>query len=445
MTSSATAILVVNCWDDANKGDAAITIGTLNALRGNEAAERLQVSAYAAHPNVEQMNHAFRHVRQAHPQVEIIPCDFPALSRSIGRFRALGRFVRSALKLLLPNAMSDSALDNAVRGADLVVSNGGLYFGFRPSSAFNMLYHLFAFSYPMMLARRMGTPYILFAQSFGPFPSRLSRIWVRKLVNHSDGAWCRESLSAKLLAQIGANEARLKVIPDAAWGISQAENGPLSNIPLRGLASGEYIVLSLRSLVPAGFPEEVERRYIDSFCSAIQWAVTSRKLTVLLVAHTLGPIEDEDDRTITRAVYQALPPEDAEKVVLCELDLSPQQLCTLYGHAKLVVATRFHAVLLALRGGSPVLAIPYFGVKTQGALSDLGLSSSLMDARDVAPDSLRMRIETLLHTAPAARLEISVLAERLHAESMRSGAMLKLAARRVAVAVPGHEQQAEAS
>ena len=97
-----TTALVVNCWDDSNKGDAAISIGVLNTLSFNEVADRLQVTSYIVHANEAEMAHAFRHVRGSYPTVELVPCHFPALSRSIGKFKALVRFCRSALKLLVP-------------------------------------------------------------------------------------------------------------------------------------------------------------------------------------------------------------------------------------------------------------------------------------------------------------------------------------------------------
>ena len=431
MSVSGESILVVNCWDDSNKGDAAITIGILNSLRASQAADRLRVSSYVTHANAGEISHAFRHVTQAHPQVDLVPCYFPALSRSIGKATALVRSFRCVIKLLFPGLISDKSLDNAVRSAMAVVSNGGLYFGFRPTSTFNMLYHLFAFSYPMLLAKRLGVPYVLFSQSFGPFPSRLCRVWMRALVNCSDGTWCRESLSADALWRLGGDNSRLKVIPDAAFGITSQNNIDLNRIPLAGLRSGEYVALSLRSLVPAGFSVKTEQAYLRAFGELIEWIVTNNKMTVVLVAHTLGPVEDEDDRITTRAVHDALSPGVAVQVVLCELDLSPQQLCTLYGNAALVVATRFHAVVLSLCGGTPVIAIPYFGMKTQGALRDMGLSSSILEVGEIDANVLREKVASCLEEASVSRSEISLIAKRLYREAMHSGAMLKeIAARK---------------
>jgi colanic acid/amylovoran biosynthesis protein len=419
------AILIVNCWDDSNKGDAAITIGTVNTLKASFAAKRIQVSSYVAHASSQEMRHAFRHVIEAHSDVNLVPCYFPALSRSIGRASALFRSIRCALKLMTPNLISDTPLDRAVRDAQIVISNGGLYFGFRRTNIFNMFYHLFAFSYPMLLAARLGVPYVLFSQSFGPFPSRLSRSWIRWLANHSAGTWCRESLSADTLSKLGIDASKLKVIPDAAFGITSRDNEALDRILLPNLRSGEYIAFSLRSLVPAGFSKESEKVYLDAFRNLIEWIVEERQLDVVLVAHTIGPISDEDDRLTTRAVYESLKSEVAERVTICEMDLSPQQLCTLYGNARLVVATRFHAVVLSLCGGTPVIAIPYFGVKTQGALRDMGLGSSVLEVKNIDGKSLQTKVASFLDHSETSRTDIARITQRLYLGALLSGKLLQ--------------------
>lgn len=419
----------MNCWDDSNKGDAAISIGVLNALSFNHVADQLQVSSYVVHNSEAEMAHAFRHVRGAHPDVELVPCHFPALSRSIGKFKALVRFCRSALKLLIPGLLPDTPLDAAVRKASVVASNGGLYFGFKPESlAFNV-YHLFAFSYPMMLARRLGRPYVLYSQSFGPFPSPLLRSWMRRLIANSNGAWCRESMSQDVLLKLGADKTKLKVIPDAAFGIkpNPADNRAEALYPQ--LRPRQYVAISLRSLVPSGFPEEAEQRYRASFKQAIEWLVTERNITVALVAHTTGPLSDEDDRIITREVYETLSPEIAQHVVFCQDDLSPGELCNLYGQAKLVIATRFHAVVLTICGGAPIIAVPYFGVKTQGAFRDLGLSSYVLEVANMDGEAIISRFKTCLDDEVNLRQTIQSIADKQYAGAMHSGAMLKQIAR----------------
>ena len=147
-------------------------------------------------------------------------------------------------------------------------------------------------------------------------------------------------------------------------------------------------------------------------------------MRVALVAHTQGPIEDEDDRIITNDIYLSLSPRAADMTIIFDQDLSPNQLCTLYGDAALVIATRFHAVVLAIRGGAPVLTIPYFGTKAQGTLRDLGLENLIIEVEDLDAATLRNKVSQCLADTDLQRDRIRTISARLYQTSMHSGFLL---------------------
>src|ERR1700723_132575 len=119
------AAVVVNCWHDSNKGDAAITIGVLNALKTNGAASRFFLVSYVFHADEASARFGFRHVLEEHPGSEIIQPSVPALIRSVGRRRGVLLAFRAALKLLLPAIIRDDPMEAAIRQSSIVVSNGG--------------------------------------------------------------------------------------------------------------------------------------------------------------------------------------------------------------------------------------------------------------------------------------------------------------------------------
>ena len=134
-----------------------------------------------------------------------------------------------------------------------------------------------------------------------------------------------------------------------------------------------------------------------------------------LVAHTTGPLLEEDDRVTSRIVYESLAEDAKQQTLLVEEDLSPADLAGLYGDASLVLATRFHAVVLALCGGCPVVAIPYFGLKTQGALRDLGLEDFVVEVKEITFPLLKTKVETILAGGNRLRDTIS----RINVNSFR--------------------------
>jgi polysaccharide pyruvyl transferase WcaK-like protein/O-antigen/teichoic acid export membrane protein len=423
-TARPSATLLVNCWHDSNKGDAAISIGVINALKNNGVADVIRVASYVYYPTAEELHYGFRHVRTAHPDVEFVQTALPAKAKSVGSRKALLLAMRGVVKLLLPDLLSDLEMEAAIRKSSVVVSNGGLYFGFAKTGFFFSLYHLLAFSYPMLLAKRMGVPYVLYAQSFGPFRDGLSRRWMKRLVAGSSGTWARESFSRDVLKSLGAPEEKLDVVADAAFGLK----APLSAEPVLvrfGLSQGKYVAISARSLDASGHSTELEQNYRNSLVSTIEWLVKEKQLGVVLVAHTTGPVADEDDRTTSRAIHSRLAKDVSGRVLVLEDDLSPSELANLYGSAALVISTRFHAFVLSLCGGAPSIAIPYFGLKTQGSLRDMGLSELLLEVKDLSFEVLKQKCEQCLGDSTNLRAKVRGVARERYAAAMRTGSRLR--------------------
>lgn len=417
------SILIVNCWHDSNKGDAAITTGVLNAIKNAGVADRIFVSSYAYYNTLESLEFSFRHVVGAHPEAMVVQTCLPALSSSVGKVASLKLAIRAVCKLLFPSLLADTDMEVAVRSSRVVVSNGGLYYGFVKANFVGTAYHLFAFSYPMLLAKRLRVPYVLYAQSFGPFHSWFSRWWMRKLVKKSSGTWARESASRETLINIGAPAEKMDVVADAAFGI-RPKARQQQRRSLASLRPQEYVAISVRSLDATGHAADLEKNYRQSIQELIEWIVREKKLKVALVAHTTGPLLEEDDRITSRIVYESLAEDAKRQALLVEEDLSPGDLASLYGNASLVLATRFHAVVLALCGGCPVIAIPYFGLKTQGALRDLGLEDFVVEVKEITLPLLKIKVETILAGGVRLRDTISQINDERFQAAMHTGKRL---------------------
>jgi colanic acid/amylovoran biosynthesis protein len=425
MSDAPSTALLVNCWHDSNKGDAAISIGVINALKQNAVANKICAASYIYYAEKKDMDFGFRHVRAAHPDVEFVQTSLPAAARSVGKLQSLLLSFRAACKLIWPNLVPDRQFERTLRTSRVVVSNGGLYFGFAKSGWFFTLFHLFAFSYPLLLAKRCGVPFVLYAQSFGPFRDPLSRWWMRRLVAASAGTWARESFSRDVLLQIGAPADKLGVVADAAFGMKPSATDPQTVLGRFDLAADAYVAISVRGLGESGHNVEAQDRYRKSIAQTIEWLIAVVGLKVVLVAHTIGPLEDEDDRTTTRAILATVNPEQAGKVLLIEEDLSPEELALLYGTSRFVLATRFHAVVLAICGGAPAIAIPYFGLKTQGSMRDLGLADLLLEVSDLSYESLQQKCMDCINQGDALRSRIRMLASDQYAAAMHTGNQLR--------------------
>lgn len=316
-------------------------------------------------------------------------------------------------------------MEKAIRSSCAVISTGGLYFGFVRNSFADLAYHLFSFSYPLLFARRVGVPFFLYAQSFGPFHGRFSRWWMRNLVAQSAATWPRESYSQEALAELGAPRAKMQVVADAAFGIDPAVGKRQVDLEHYGLRPGSYVAISLRGLDAAGHSRELEDAYRAVFHQAIPWLVKERHLKVVLVAHTTGPLAKEDDRPISREVWDGLDEKTKEGTLLIVDDLGPTELAQLYGNASFVIATRFHAVVLTICGGSPVIAIPYFGLKTQGSLRDLGLSDFVIELSSLTLEFLQAKSDVIIQGGAELRARIQSIKKERFCAAMETGKTLR--------------------
>jgi colanic acid/amylovoran biosynthesis protein len=418
------SVLLVNCWHDSNKGDAAISIGVINAIKNGSFADRIRVASYMYYPKQEDLDFGFRHVRAAHPDVDFVQTSLPAAARTVGKLESLRLSIRGVFKLLAPNLISNLRFEQALLESRVVVSNGGLYFGFAQTGLLFTLFHLYAFSYPLLLAKRCGIPYVLYAQSFGPFRDPLSRWWMKHLVAGSAGAWARESFSRDTLLQIGAPADKLDVVADAAFGLKLNKAITPALLQRFDLQLCDYVAISVRGLNASGHSSDAESRYRNSIAGLIRWLVHERNLKPVLVAHTIGPLEDEDDRVTCRAILSSLSPELAKQVLYIEADLGPAELACLYGASKFTLATRFHAVVLAICGGGPAIAIPYFGLKTQGSLRDLGLNDLLLEVSDLTLETLKEKCLYCLDQEDALKAKMISLATELYTAAMQTGKKL---------------------
>src|SRR5262249_24798727 len=70
------------------------------------------------------------------------------------------------------------------------------------------------------------------------------------------------------------------------------------------------------------------------------------------------------------------------------------------------------------------IAIPYFGVKTQGLLRDVGLSELLLEVKDLSLAVLKEKVERCFNGNDALRSKVQAVAQQRYAAAMSSGQRL---------------------
>lgn len=282
---------------------------------------------------------------------------------------AFGKDVRLTVLASYPESFSDLGLDvvgtkptkrgyrkeylrllrTKFHGFDLVVGVGGGYL--RAGNCIELLKTSLVMGPQLIQVARSQTPSVYLPQSIGP--ARLgSRGFLSALLRRVGTVWVRDDRSVREFADVDVLRA-----PDLAiLGMKR------TSLPF---AQDDPIVLSVRShrgdVPSAVYQLRANLGVVDSF---IQSAVGGN-----------------DD---TRAVESLLP----SKV------LNQASFMFKPSSAKVVVAMRLHAALMALRAGHYVIHLSYER-KGFGAFSDLGLSDYVFNVHNFNPEEVSHLAKTL--------------------------------------------------
>lgn len=389
-SSASTAdVVLASVWHDDNKGDSAIAEGVLTLLAEARPDARLTIASMLdeRHPGFAS---AYRHLLRTFPQAHVIPSPVPKPERGTSAAALVAAALRGAAAIAALAGSRRTPLAKAIERSALVVANGGhtLYAQRGPASWIRLVRIL----YPYWLAQRLRRPYVVFGQSLGPFDDALGRRMVSGVLRGAERVFVRERLSLGVARALGVALDRLETVPDPAFVLTPLATERVRGVQARaGLVRGAYWVVTVRQAYAREGRETETRTYLEEMARFVAAALAAgRTQRVAIVAHTIGPVASEDDRLPARELHQLIA---SDRVVLIDDDLGPRELAALYGDAEWMVGTRFHSVILALVAGTPTLAVSYFGPKTRGIMSMLGMDDLCVDLATFDARAALERIE----------------------------------------------------
>jgi colanic acid/amylovoran biosynthesis protein len=391
--------IILNTDSLLNPGDAAIVLAQILLLQ--KLLPGLQIALTSRTPDLDRGFFGLLGIA-VHPP--LLPA--PSLWRGAGR-KLLGS-ARHASRI-----GDKIRLIREIRSSDFVISCGGgpFYSNRRRWPGLTFAQNVFQ----VRLAQAWGKPVLFFPQSFGPFGSAAARRTVRRLLGHPRTAriLVREPISAEALARMlpAAVRARVELCPDMVFGLPP---GPLGGVGL-GLETMPRPRLAL-SVRDWDFPEaagavdrsRLRESYLESVRAAALRFCRESRGSIAIVPHTRGPGDFEDDRIISRILWQRLQQDlPAGRLALLDLpdEMSPLDLISLYARADLILATRTHAAIFGLLAGRSVVSIHY-QPKGLGILGSVGLAARTLPIADCDAASLLRILEEAAGqtTAETARI-----------------------------------------
>ena len=249
------------------------------------------------------------------------------------------------------------------------------------------------------LAKIAGAKVAFLSVGAGPIRAPLSRLFVRRALALASYRSHRDALSAELVRSLGVRGAG-RVVPDLAYGL-QAAPAPAAarpEAPRRVVGVNPVPFFDARY-----WPEpdaEKYGRYVAALAGFADWLV-ERGYRVLFF-----PTQLRADPPVIADIRAAMRAGGEPGCVLPSPTIgSLGDLMGAIAQTDLVVANRYHGILLGLVLERPVLGLAYHG-KSVELMTRIGQGEYVLDAGRCSTDALIERFTALAAGAEAARAAI---------------------------------------
>jgi colanic acid/amylovoran biosynthesis protein len=410
-------ILLTNAYSARNRGDAAIVLGMIEALRRTttfaDAEIRLSTADHPADgawypvPTVASFQ-SLRTARTRRPAAGLLLFLVVLLPLSVAwtvawRTRRIDLPVPEDLRGLL----------REIAGADLVVPAGGGYLYTTSAVRGNVV--LLETVLCFLLAALAGRPVCLWAQSIGPFAAAWQARLVRWALSRTALVVLREPVSRELV-----DGWRLPVpvrsAADAAFLLDARP--PAGELGALGDAAGLRVGITVRRWFR---DRERQASYERTMAELVGWLTGERGAAVVFIPQVTYAGGQDDDREAARRVAALAGRPD--RVRLVEDELGASEVKWLCGRMDLFVGTRMHSNIFALSSGVPALAIAY-QPKTDGIMTALGLEAWVLGIDGLTADALRSKVDELLERAPEVRAHLARVLPGVRDQALATGRLV---------------------
>jgi polysaccharide pyruvyl transferase WcaK-like protein len=241
-------------------------------------------------------------------------------------------------------------------------------------------YNLFKWS---LIAKACRCKLFLVSIGAGPVYGTLGRWLVKSILYFADYRSYRDASTMRYLKGIGFRADNDRVYPDLAFSL------PKAMIPNQDSTKSGRSVVGLGVMMYAGKysvanpSDTIYLAYLDSLVTVVKWLL-AREYDVRLLIGDLADVRAcHEFRDLLR---QRLSARDEARIINEPIN-SFEDLLSQLAATDLVVATRFHNILLALLCDKPVIAIS-FHHKCESLMSAMGLSDYCLDINDLNADRL---------------------------------------------------------
>jgi len=282
--------------------------------------------------------------------------------------------------------------------------------------------------YDILLCKFLNKPMVIYAQSIGPFKTKLTKSLSKFCLNRVDLLIVRDEITKNYLQEIGiantihftADSAFLLEAPpyEKIQEILVKENIDTNERPIIGISASQHIYdLELKKTKSnSGNP------YIMLVVKIVDYLVEKLNAQIIFVPHVTNDDRPVDDRFVAKKICEIT--KNKDKIRLIDSEYSPGELKGVIGQCDLFIGARMHANIAATSMCVPTLAIAY-SHKSYGIMSMLGMEKYVLNFRTMTFDEMILRIDDLWVNREKIRMELTLNVGVLKERALRNGELVK--------------------
>jgi len=269
----------------------------------------------------------------------------------------------------------------------------------------------------VMASHWIGKPVYLAGHSMGPFEIPRVKKFAAACVPAVDRVWLREHTSLEMLQSLGVSLDNVVAGADTAWLMPDAQVSSVADAELDGVTD-PLLAVTVRRLAPFDKRLGVSQAEYETRLAVLlnQQIESGHHVVGVSMCTGLGGYQN-DDRLVACSVRRRL--RYPERMTVLMHEYNDLQVGAVLQRSVMLIGTRLHSVILALRYGTPAVAL-FYEHKSEGVLKQLGLGDWSVRLKDVDSESTGDLVKQIIATEieSAARVGQAVRPEQERAAEM---------------------------
>lgn len=221
-------------------------------------------------------------------------------------------------------------------------------------------------AYQLLLGVVLKKPVVVYAQSIGPFRTKLTTYLAKFVLNKVDLITVREEISKRYLETIGVRTAPTYLTADSAFLLKPATSERVDMIfanesvecahgPLIGISGSQVVhrwAFNCRGSSARRYME-----YVKAMARAIDYVIENMDANVIIVSQTTGVQARHDDRMAATSIYENVKNKHNAKVLTSEL--TPAEYKGVIGRCHMFIGSKMHSAIASTSMMVPTISIAY--------------------------------------------------------------------------------------